>query len=582
MGASVMRSEEIQEAPLIMVSVPICGAGQPAFGHPEPQVPKRRALFAAAALFGVLTLGSIANHAYRNHARTENVIMIVADAMRGDCIGKVINGQEVTPHLNALAQEGTVFSEAYSAAYSTKPSVASLLSGMYPPGHGVEEACFTFPDCPNIVDFYKGKGYKTAAIITSLFLRKEKDIAKDNGRVSIAGDLDPRHYFGFWKGVDCFMMLEDKGGYYFDGARTVKAGLMAIDKIRDGFLWQEDPFFSYMHLMETHRPYIALRNVPGLTGRFHKNGGNPDEVHREDKALMNRLFFDKSAKRSIVESGSEEDVERLRAIYYESAFYIDSCVGALISGLKERGIYGDTMIIFTADHGEELLEKDVPTGKIAVGHERPALNSLHVPLIIKGRSFDVAEVKYRVSNAGVFPTLLEIEGNELSNSTVPSFQHKGRTMTGNNVVYATAVGKDRVILQDGRSAVEMKKGDVTCRKMEGNGTESPTESDGQVLSEMAKQRYWATRLAEQSGIRRMFSTHDWQNPLAGKIRGIARGKITKGVSYHKALKQASSGEDLDPADFLVLRSGPDKLIRTPEAEMSEEQREQLRALGYLN
>ena len=62
--------------------------------------------------------------------RPENIILVIADAMRADCIGKSINGQEVTPNLNRLAGQSVCFRNAYSSSSFTKTSMASIFSGM--------------------------------------------------------------------------------------------------------------------------------------------------------------------------------------------------------------------------------------------------------------------------------------------------------------------------------------------------------------------------------------------------------------------------------------------------------------------
>ena len=112
------------------------------------KISRRRLIKGAAAGLGAaLATSMLGCRAKSSRAAEGDVVLLVMDTFRADSLGLRMNGQEVTPNINRFGKECLTFTHAYSAAPSTKYSMSSIFSGMYPPGHGVEYARFTLPDC---------------------------------------------------------------------------------------------------------------------------------------------------------------------------------------------------------------------------------------------------------------------------------------------------------------------------------------------------------------------------------------------------------------------------------------------------
>ncbi len=536
---------------------------------------------------------------YRN--RPDNVVLFVADAMRADCIGKRIGGVEVTPHLNRFLSEATHFSGAYAAGYCTKPAVSSIVTGMLPPGHGVEYTFFTVPRCLDISQYYRRRGFRTASTVTNGFLNREKIIAGGSGTQEgmIVGELAPPFSFGFWRGAELFNyadVRETKAEWsrdgvinysrfdcYIDGGEVVKSSLEEIDRLRNARLWRRSPVFAYVHLMETHRPYIKSRPLPGITGIFHFGDDGVEETYRQDAALIFELFYRGKYEDRVsrTNGASAEDVSRLRAIYYEAAHYLDQCFGAFIAGLRSMGVYDDTTIVFAGDHGEELIGQDKDVARKLLGHERPTLKTLHVPLIIKGRRFPAREVETRVSTTGILPTLMELAGDEIEYTTALSLL-PAIDGFGHYPIYATSEGRDRLIMPDGTSAVVMEPGRMSYRQVSADDAESEMDGGESLREEMARHRHASRSLAGAAGIDRRFSTLDWQNPWAWRQRQLAeRTCRERKIPYQKALFEVSGGLGV-PEDELASVVHGDAQARIDVRSLSPAMADKLRALGYLN
>ncbi|MHC4711680.1 MAG: sulfatase-like hydrolase/transferase [Planctomycetota bacterium] len=566
---------------------------------------RRRLMKSAAAAGAGLGLGLIGfPYVLRGRSREKDVIVFISDAMRGDCIAKVLNGREVTPNLNRFAEADLNFSQAYSAAHSTKPSVASILSGMYTPGHGVEMPFFTLPNCHNLVSFHAQKGYRTLALSANNYIDEERHFFNSpTGRLYNQGKLHARHRFGFWKEIDHLLVFPDPNkkdralgpqamgmrrfDCYVTGEEVVREFSSAVDAIGRRETLDRKPLFAYLHIMDTHQPYIRGHPVAGVTGLFHAgSGASVEEIHAADAELIDRLFItgEHADRMAAVLKMTDADVERLRAIYHEAAHYADGCFGRFLDELKERRMYERSVIVFSADHGDELKDEGGTSSTLTfgVGHNRPVIRTLHVPLIIKHPDLAAAEVAQRVTNAGILPTLMEMNGEQLEGSNVPSLLPwvAGRPRS-NAEIYAAYKGQEKAILPDGRGAVRFDSPEVSFRHLREDGAEVGAQLDSEVLERMEKIRYFSRILAEQAGVRRRFSTHDWQNPWARRQRDFARNlAATKGIPYPAALERVSFGLGIPRDELQQALAGGHREVDVQS--LPDAQREQLKALGYLN
>ncbi len=229
-------------------------------------------------------------------ARRPNVILILVDTLRADHLGMYGYERDTSPFLDAWATGAVVFDQAYAPSSWTRPSTVSLLTGLDPIHHRVEDRLDVIPpSLPLLGERLQVEGYATFAAIT-------------NPHVSSAWAFD--------RGFDVFDDLEALG--LGTGADAVVDHVVA----RIDALAESEPFFLYLHLIDPHTPFDP---PPPFDARFP---ADPEDVG--DYAI---------------------------AGYDGEIAFVDSQLRRLFEALRARGLEDGTMAIVTSDHGEELLER---------------------------------------------------------------------------------------------------------------------------------------------------------------------------------------------------------------------------------
>ena len=173
-------------------------------------------------------------------ARMPDVLLITLDTTRADRMGFLGSTRGLTPNLDALARSGTVFTRAYAQAPITTVSHATILTGLYPPGHGVDD--FGAPlraSVPYLPDLLRRYGYRTAAFVGSLVLDPRTGTAP-----------------GFDRGFDTYdagFRLRRPGE---DRYRTLeRRGDEVVSRALGWLRQQQEPFFLWVHFYDPHDPY---------------------------------------------------------------------------------------------------------------------------------------------------------------------------------------------------------------------------------------------------------------------------------------------------------------------------------------
>jgi arylsulfatase A-like enzyme len=282
-------------------------------------------------------------HGCHREPRRPNLLLLVVDCLRGDELSIAGYPRPTTPHIDALAREGTRFSRAHAQASWTRPSLPSILTGLYPSEHGLLDLAED-PDAPSaalddsvltLAERLKAAGYATAM-------------------VGEQHQLSPR--FGLQQGFDVW---QPKAG---DGANIQRRFLE----------WQaglppKAPFFAYLHYLELHWPYCPPKE---LRGSFDE-GPSRLNLCQDWRGLRDDM---RSGKYVV----TDEDRRLMRARYDEDVVAVDRLLGRLVDELKERGLYDDTLILVTGDHGEEFGEHGGAFHGQSLYEEL-----LHVPLVWK-------------------------------------------------------------------------------------------------------------------------------------------------------------------------------------------------------
>lgn len=354
-------------------------------------------------------------------AALPNVVVVVIDTLRADrlgCYGHAPEGFRVSPHLDALAEQGVVFDNALAQAPWTRPSTASLFSSLYPASHRIVTPYDPLgAEIPTLAKMFDRRGYVTAAFSA-------------NPQVSPS--------FGFHHGFHHFWSATAKLRSHSAGARLVdrwgrKLGLIAQEeKLRRGvpnataddvneavLAWAEQaepdaPTFLYVHYLDPHDPYAAPEDLLRMTA-------GPD-VDEEPLYASQELPPYPLEGSTLVDLGAEE-MRELQRRYDTEIRFVDDRLQRMLDDLRARGLYGDgDWLVITSDHGEEFHEHE------QWQHGRSLFEEMvHVPLIVLGPDAPAGmRVAEPVGLVDVLPTLAAATGGP------PDFPVHGQDLFPNN------------------------------------------------------------------------------------------------------------------------------------------------------
>ena len=287
----------------------------------------------------IVCLGAL-SPAWAASSSAPNVVVITIDTLRADHLGCYGDKQVKTPNIDALAQEGVRFERAYTPVPVTLPAHTALFTGTYPLRSGMHDFADNKlnPTQPTLASVLKENGYATGAVIGSAV-------------------LDSR--FGLNHGFDFYYD-------HFDFSRLQESNLDEMERSGDlvtdqALDWLDQnyhkKFFLWMHLYDPHYPY------------------RPPSPYREQ-------YKDRP--------------------YDGEIAFADSQVGRLIRELKQKGVYQNTVIVLTGDHGESLGEHGEKTHGFFIYNA-----TLHIPVIIRLPTAPSARpVSELVSLPDLMPTVL--------------------------------------------------------------------------------------------------------------------------------------------------------------------------------
>lgn len=309
--------------------------------------------------------------------RHPNVLVILIDALRADHLGAYGHDRDTSPELDAFAREAVVFEQAISQSTFTKASIASLFTGRAPYEHGV----------------YWGDRRAAGGGLTS-------DALADR-ETTLAEALRTRDYLTAAWVQNSHLAPRMGFAQGFVDYRDQQGDAESID--RRFLSWLASParlerFFVYLHYIDLHDPY---RPEPPWESMF---GGPGVEAAYEGIDLDEWGAWLEGVRTGRIEV-SEERVEAFRALYDGQIRFLDGRVGGVFEALRERGLYDDSVIVVTSDHGDAFMEHGF------VSHSAAPYDELaRVPLMIRlpGGREGGRRVATQVRLIDVAPTLLEL------------------------------------------------------------------------------------------------------------------------------------------------------------------------------
>lgn len=319
-----------------------------------------------------------------------NVLVVVLDALRVDRVG-CLGGRDLTPNLDEFAADAVRCSNAFSTTNTTDPAVTSIQTGRYPTSHGVvnhgrqvtdaeKRAIEQVPQLPTVLS---AAGYRTAKFGRPLgrWHRKGFDRypTEMEGRRSFddqgwedwkhrAGEtLDAVHPAAKSTASSLYRALiepiERRVSDSRDPAPTWDDASDDVIENAVEFAAGDGPFYSFVHLMDTHGPYsvppdeLAAQLDAGeyaVDAARYEGWEIPSAFHRrvldgEYPELRDRFYFpDDTPSTAVIDAAYDACVRRT-----------DRRVGQLVEGLQDEGLLDETLAFVLADHGESLTEHGI-------------------------------------------------------------------------------------------------------------------------------------------------------------------------------------------------------------------------------
>lgn len=401
--------------------------------------------------------------------KQKNVLLIHTDQLRYDCLGFNGNQYALTPNLDKLAAEGTVFNRHISANPVCMPSRTSLMTGLYPPGHNVwangialnrqeyinanydknDTKGVLVPEPLTMADMFSKAGYKTASF-GKLHLTPSLSPASSGypeaTQLWADGKMDNWHgpYYGF-QYVDltkghgegpCYhghyaLWLQKEYPDIYDRVITNKGYSQQIVNGLNNLYpspvpsrlhhsnWladrtcsylediseKEEPFFVFVGFPDPHHPFTP----PSDLVEKYRDIPVKDPYDIEGQGVADYPFDQVRTGQDISEL-SLKDRQTIIRYTYIMIHLIDRAVGKIIEKLIETNLWKETVVIFTSDHGDHLCDHGL-LGKGYTGMD----SLLHLPFILRAPGTDLpAKTDVCMSNCDVMPTLASLTGLKVS------------------------------------------------------------------------------------------------------------------------------------------------------------------------
>ena len=306
-----------------------------------------------------------------------NVLLVTIDTLRADHVGAYGYARATTPILDRFAEDATLFENAITPCPATAPALASLLTGLHPPLHGVgRNGDRLAAGADTLAELLAARGYATAAVI--------------------ANPVIDRH--GFDQGFASFELPATLARFtpgMFGGEPVAQAGVGLVASLAE-------PFFVWLHFMDPHGPYFPPPRFRALFDPAAYRDG-------DDASLaVAKTNYGLDLIPSYQQVGGSGVPSEYRARYDAEIRYVDALVGRVLAALQRSGRGPRTVVVVTADHGEALG-----------GHHYWFQHgwflyddSVRVPLLVRapGKLPPGQRVGATVSLVDLTPTILELAG----------------------------------------------------------------------------------------------------------------------------------------------------------------------------
>lgn len=361
-----------------------------------------------------------------------NLLFIFADQWRRDAMGFMKKDEVITPNIDSFAEEALSFDNAMSACPLCSPNRATMFTGKYPISHGVWTNCknglnnvFLKEEEITLMDVLKNNGYTTGYIgkwhldlPESNLVENPKSGARDWDAYTPPGKK--RHGVDYWYSYGAYdHHLEPH--YWNDSEEMIQVKQWSVEHETDRALEfidknKENPFALIVSWNPPHTPLdlVPQKYVDIYAGKKFKVNPNVllTDVTDHTESVNPRLNF------------TDDEYQEIMRKYFAAVTGVDENFGRLLQKLKDDGLYDDTIIVLTADHGELLCAHRLWSKH--VWYEE----SVAVPFIIKyGDRYIKGRTESVLNGVDIMPTILSLMGLPIPN-TIEGVDLKEVILTG--------------------------------------------------------------------------------------------------------------------------------------------------------
>ena len=317
-----------------------------------------------------------------------NILYILVDQWRAQSTGYAGDKNVMTPNLDKLASESLNLSHAVSGMPVCSPHRASFLTGQYPLTHGVfMNDVLLDTNRMTIAKVFKENGYQTGYL--------GKWHVDGHGRSSYI-PASRQQGFDYWKALECTHDYNNSA--YYEGNSPVKK----VWETYDAFAQTQDVCQYLKKQNQKDAPFFLVLSI-----------GSPHDPYQTAPEKYKKMYENKIFTiRDNVPAKNIEKVQNDLRGYYAHMSAIDDCIGQLIQTLKDQGLDENTMVIFTADHG------DLMGSHGAWNKQQPYDESIRVPFLIHYPKIITGgkSSKALLNSPDIMPTLLGLTGIEVPKS----------------------------------------------------------------------------------------------------------------------------------------------------------------------
>jgi len=471
-----------------------------------------------------------------------NIIFILVDTLRVDAMGAFGGSGDAMPFIDGLADRAYVFEDAISSSPWTGPSVASLFTSRHQSQHGITTfSSLLRPEEVTLAEILAERGYATGGFSANWLIRGKA---------------------GYGQGFDHFVANRGRGPRFRRRTEAAqKTSRRALDWIDGLSTDSPQPVHVYLHLMDPHTPYNPTAEAMdwAFGGQPHVGprqinkalygetkpaeamdwafGGQP---HVGPRQINKALYGETKQTMGAMRAGMKAAIQKA---YRAEVRDVDDALRTFFAGLEERGLLANSLIVFVADHGEEFWDHG------QLGHNHSLYDELiHVPLMIHfpGQQERI-DVRETISLVDLAPTLLDwlgapSEPRFSGQSLWPALSHY--PAPGIERWFHSLMGRESI--------------------------------SAPAISEHLQAPALRTGLPHERAV------------VLGRHKLIANADGEKHFFERNALLEEVPAQDVDASLRARLEAALEGFLRevgpptkAPEHEMSDETRDELQALGYI-